>query len=352
MSETPNTTQRKKIFNFQSSEEQDTIVINQRLDDSNIVHTPETIIKKFNFANDSSSHHLLHVHRRPYLAASGNPQLKKRNRLLVENAEEESIPEEDDMAHHDSNDQCPYTPTIAAVKEQMVADFANLKMTNDVEEGREAELDAESYKRIGQDFVKVINCFKTPKERRSLLSIMTVNFLKGQTSRLLGNNISKYEWSRAMRHAKYPGPGTPLPPEQKHFRKRLNDEVVASFVHWLNSKDYLQELSFGHKVVKYCNGTYSTLESVKLTKSIAAIIKDFAKEWQENTDIFDTTVTDGDNENSSIDSNDDYSDGDAEENDDENLAAPRRCKAKCKKSGSRCLKNCGHAGCHKFTQQG
>ena len=56
MSETPNTTQRKKIFNFQSSEEQDTIVINQRLDDSKIVRTPETIIKKFNFANDSSSH--------------------------------------------------------------------------------------------------------------------------------------------------------------------------------------------------------------------------------------------------------------------------------------------------------
>ena len=51
-------------------------------------------------------------------------------------------------------------------------------------------------------------------------------------------------------------------------------------------------------------------------------------------------------------SNDDHSDGDAEENDDENSAAPGRCKAKCKKSGSRCLKNCGHAGRHKFTQQG
>ena len=45
-------------------------------------------------------------------------------------------------------------------------------------------------------------------------------------------------------------------------------------------KNYLQDLSFGHKVAKYFNGMHATLEAVKLTTDLAKVIKDYTSEWQ------------------------------------------------------------------------
>ena len=55
------------------------------------------------------------------------------------------------------------------------------------------------------------------------LSMHDMELLKGET-------ISIYEWSKARKHQKYPGPGKSIKNEQTFFRKRVKEAVVSDFI--------------------------------------------------------------------------------------------------------------------------
>ena len=237
----------------------------------------------------------------------------------------------------------------ASVDDSFNTDLGHgLNVSSESSDGNTNEGDYNKYhfEKMAKTFFDTVKKFGTPKERRHLMSIIvSAGFENSEASKLLDMTISKHEWAKARRHSMFPGAGAPICAEPKYFRMRLNDEVVATFLQWLHSKNYLQDLSFGHKVVKYCNGTFSTLEAVKLTSNIAEIIKEYAKEWQ-HQEAYDLDAQDN------VDGEDDAAD---DENSDDNddgvfVAGPVQCTVKCKKTGNRCMKTMDHSGRHKFTQ--
>ena len=177
------------------------------------------------------------------------------------------------------------------------------------------------------------------ERRRTLLSIATLNRTKAEMQLILGERISQKEWTKARKHARFPGPGKALPPKPKFFRKKLKDDVVSVFIEWLHGANYLQSLSFGHKVISYCNGAFATIEAVKLTANKTQIIKEYAEMW-----IHNETVV-----NPEIEHMGEEEIGEAPDlfADDES-----RCRARCKKSRIQCTTESGHTGRHKFTRAG
>ena len=195
------------------------------------------------------------------------------------------------------------------------------------------------------------------------MSILTLNglerihaeaLLKESGILKIDEEISRYEWTAAKKHAKYPGAGVPIPREPQFFRQRMDEQAVIQFMEWLNANHYLQDTSFGHKVIKYCNGAYTTIEAVKLTSNISQIIKDYIKDGERHYDSSDDeeelrqeNVVEGNDYHDALTTTD-------EEEEDVFFGQPHssRCNARCKRSGSRCLKNDGHSGRHSFTQNG
>lgn len=102
---------------------------------------------------------------------------------------------------------------------------------------------------------------------------------------MLGSNVSKYEWAKAKAHAKFPGPGHPVPVKPKYRRKRFEDAVIQEFLEWLHSHDFLQNLSFGQKVVRLKNGVHTAIEAVKLTSSQTKIIQDYSKTFVDQVQV-------------------------------------------------------------------
>jgi hypothetical protein len=116
-------------------------------------------------------------------------------------------------------------------------------------------------------------------KRRPLLSIVTKCMTREEANNLMDININKKEWAGANKHAIFPGAGKANLPRPIYFRKRMEEEVVSEFVQWLHASNCLQNLSFGHKVVQYCNGVHTAIEAVKLTKSIRRIIQSYSQTW-------------------------------------------------------------------------
>ena len=57
--------------------------------------------------------------------------------------------------------------------------------------------------------------------------------------------------------------------------------MITDFIEWLNASDLLQSLSYGHKVVKYCNGYHVPIEAVKQNRSTSTIIQQCIEFWHE-----------------------------------------------------------------------
>ena len=186
----------------------------------------------------------------------------------------------------------------------------------------------------------IIKQKKTPRERRPLMSILTQVLTKDEARAILGMEISISEWKNARKHAISPGVGEPNPPNPIYFRKRMKEAVVAEFIEWLHASGCLQNLSFGHKVVTYCNGVHTAIEAVKLTKSIRKIIREYATIWNLNSTnniaVDEEGVNVGGDESAFI------------VEDEEN-----RCCATCKKSNRRCFLPKNHEKKrHCFTPKG
>lgn len=195
------------------------------------------------------------------------------------------------------------------------------------------------YTNIGHELIQIMGCMSV-KDRRPLMSIAVEYVLKHDMELLLGEKITNYEWSKARKHRKYPGPGRIIKANQHFFRKRVKEAVVSEFVEWLHASDMLQSLSYGHKVVRYCNGYHVPVEAVKRNKTKSSIIRQYIDFWNE------ARVSTQELEESSCYDTDDKDDS-CEEEDDYQL-----CSSVCRKTGAPCLKEKGHEGCHSFTPKG
>ena len=207
----------------------------------------------------------------------------------------------------------------------------------------------ETYQNIGIDVLKLIAELPTPVSRRQLMSIATRHTTREGIKVLLQRDkeISKKEWTAARKHCKFPGPGQPIPPKPKYFRKKLDEDVVADFLQWMHANDYIQNVAFGHKVVSYCNGVHTAIEAVKLTSNHMKIIRDYAKEWQENDESVWINDTNLDDETNNL--------GNRMSSDAANFSFLQnvdQCHKICPKSKTRCFREKGHEGRHSFTPKG
>ena len=114
------------------------------------------------------------------------------------------------------------------------------------------------------------------KNARPLVSFFVDKMSRGEACSLIGRKITKTEWALAVKHRMYPGVGNPVEVFfQKARRIRIADATLVNFIEWLKADDHLQNLSFGQKVVKYSNGRFVAIESVKRTDSIKNIVKSY-----------------------------------------------------------------------------
>ena len=207
------------------------------------------------------------------------------------------------------------------------------------------------YQNIGLETLKLIADLPTAELRKPLMSIVTrhTNRLKMKELLYTGRQVSKKEWTAARKHCRFPGVGQPVPPKPKYFRKKLNEETVADFLCWLHANDYVQNVAFGHKVVSYCNGIHTAIEAVKLTSNQRQIVREFAKEWQENDEAMATISesTSGDDDKSESESR-----RPVQEEDMDILDSEGRCCHTCPKSRTQCFREQGHEGRHSFTPKG
>ena len=168
----------------------------------------------------------------------------------------------------------------------------------------------------------------SPYERRLLLSIATQCMTRAEASALSHMFVTKKEWANANKHAIFPGVGKANPPRPIYFRKRMKEEIVSEFIKWLHASNCLQNLSFGHKVVQYCNGVHAAIEAVKLTKSVRQITRDYCETW-----LMDDTRSS--NETDTYSNADSTHDGFIDDDD-------CRCTAICPKSKLQCVRPKDH----------
>ena len=259
----------------------------------------------------------------------------------------------------------------------------------------DSKLDDAMYtERISSEVTDIIKK-KKPKDARQFLSLMCGMMTRKEAEKMVGRKISKREWTEAVKHRIYPGPGEVL--ERELFiahRQRIEENTLVDFIEWLKADGHLQNLSFGQKIVRYFNGRFVPIESVKRTNACLQIIRgyyqSFLEEAEADMDILDNSDHGNDDEvpellergydsdsdddddddnddddegddhgnnnnNNNIDTNanaDDNNNGSNENNDkDENNDTGNRklrCKAK-NKFGLRCYKEKCHDGQHKFT---
>ena len=113
-----------------------------------------------------------------------------------------------------------------------------------------------------------------------MMSILTQTMGRDEACKLLNlDTITNYEWAEANKHAKFPGVGKPNLPRPIYFRQRIQEEATSEFIEWLHASNCLQNLSFGQKVVQFCNGVHTAIEAVKLTKNVRKIIQDYGEMW-------------------------------------------------------------------------
>ena len=101
-------------------------------------------------------------------------------------------------------------------------------------------------------------------------------------------------------------------------RRRVQEKTIQDFVEWLNINDMLQNLAYGEKIVKYTNGFHVAIESVKRTKSITHIIRQYYRDFLKGRS--EETGEDKDDAVLLENEDDELDDSDIEENqrDDEN----------------------------------
>jgi len=221
---------------------------------------------------------------------------------------------------------------------------------------------------------------KKPKDARQFLSMLCGNMTRKDAIEFVDRRISKKEWSAAIQHRIFPGPGEPM--EKTLFiahRQRVKEKTLIDFIEWLKADGYLQNLSFGQKVVRYFNHLYVPIESVKRTNAISKIIESYYRTFLEAAEADMQILDDSDEDESDTESNntegdegeqipgmvdhgyESDSDDDSDENNEDanpsdgnganNAGNKLRCKANSFKHGLRCYRERNHPGQHQFTPE-
>ena len=98
--------------------------------------------------------------------------------------------------------------------------------------------------------------------------------------------------------------------------RRVQEKLIIDFVEWLNVNDFLQNLAFGEKIIKYTDGFHVAIESIKRTKSVTYIIKEYYRNFMNDyADKFDENV-DGNIANNVMGNDQNY-ESDENDSDDE-----------------------------------
>lgn len=156
---------------------------------------------------------------------------------------------------------------------------------------------------------------QVPKVRRPTMSLVTRHYQKSDAERLIGDSISKYEWTEAAKHYKYPGPLQPCP--TMHVTRCRFKVTALDTLMGYAQEHHFQDHAFGDKNVKTTTGVCHQLGAVSTTSSAEYIMKDYART------LFPERFT-------------------LEEG---------GCKKRCKRIGIYCLKNADHDGKCKFTTE-
>lgn len=139
------------------------------------------------------------------------------------------------------------------------------------------------FRKAGIELFSLIRSIPSETKRRHLMAILCgeENWItRNQISSILQKRVHDREYSAARKHNKFPGAGMPII-LKKHFQKRIKDDTMAEFMEWLHAAGYLQNLAYGHKNVKLCNGVHIAIESVKRTKNIRSIVRLYSDNWVE-----------------------------------------------------------------------
>ena len=97
------------------------------------------------------------------------------------------------------------------------------------------------YIQFARSTLDIIRTEESALKRRPMLSILSQTVGREQACRLLNfNDITKYEWSKARKHAKFPGAGKPNLPRPVYFRQRMDEAAVSVFIEWLHASNSLQ----------------------------------------------------------------------------------------------------------------
>lgn len=120
---------------------------------------------------------------------------------------------------------------------------------------------------LGQDFICFLKHMSPGKARRPHLAIATQSMTRKSCSLSLGKSISDREWRAAVMHARYPGPGAPVP-VTAHSKLKVKTTVLDDLLRRLQNLAVFQKFAFGQKIEKVLNGKNCELDSVKLVKPL------------------------------------------------------------------------------------
>ena len=157
---------------------------------------------------------------------------------------------------------------------------------------------------------------KKPIDRRQHIAGFT-SMTRKDAERALDINISRWEWSQAKMHARYPGPLKPVE-RIKHRRIRIPQKTLLEIFDFIG--DNMQGHAYGMNACKLENGELIQLDAVSTTASNSKLCRDWAQVAEMIT-LCESEIP-------------------AENN---------RCKQKCPKTKKRCLLVKNHEKKHKFT---
>jgi hypothetical protein len=136
------------------------------------------------------------------------------------------------------------------------------------------------YAHIGKNVLQGISLMK-PKERRHILALVSPYMTHNSFKKLFDGNITKDEWTKANRHANFPGAGYPESEIEKCYRKRVKEDTIEEFIHWLYATDKIQHVAYGEKVLKLSSGKFICAPAINRTIHTTGIVKEYFRAFIE-----------------------------------------------------------------------
>jgi hypothetical protein len=183
----------------------------------------------------------------------------------------------------------PKNPQIATDALQKVMEKENIKQSIDAQKLLKSSFSHEQYSNqaalssfhkaanqvFASNLISLLQTLPSGKARRPYLAIVAPSMTRSACSLCLGGEeITQYEWWAAKQHARFPGPGMPVP-SVTHSKRKIKTPVLEELLRRLQSPDIFQKFAFGQKIVKLLNDKYCELDAVKLVTPLTQIIFDY-----------------------------------------------------------------------------